>query len=114
MSICVHLDIEAKVGRLHPALEIATVRSGIKPGQLPSQVGSTPERETLVADNAEGEAGKDWRQGPKPLAVCHIADGRGGYSETTVQDHPWPNFTVRATGTSAAMIVATFAEMETV
>jgi len=73
-----------------------------------------PERETLVADNAEGEAGKDCRQGRNPLAVCHVSDGRGGYFETTVQDHPSPNLTARDTGTSADMTMTTFAEMGTV
>ena len=55
-----------------------------------------------------------WGQGRDPRTVCHISDGRGGYSETTVQDHPSPDFTTRPTVTCADMTMATFAGMETV
>ena len=80
--------------------------------QLPSPVGSTPGRETLVADNAEGEAGKDWRQGRDPRAVCHISDGRGGYTALTVKNHPPPDFTTCPIVTRANMTKTEFRRMK--
>ncbi len=52
------------------------VRFGIQLGQRPSQTRATPERKALVVDNAEGEAGKDWRQGRDPRALfdCQIRE----------------------------------------
>ena len=47
-------------------------------------------------NDAEGEAGQDWRQGRDRRTERHVSDGRGGYSVTTVQDHPSPDFTARA------------------
>ena len=47
-------------------------------------------------------------------ALIQAEGGRSGYSATTVQDHPSPDFTTRATGTSANMTMAAFAGMETV
>ena len=85
----------------------ATIRPGIQPGQLLSQTGTTPEREALVVDNAEGEAGEDWCQGRDPRAVCDVSNGRGGYSATTVQDHPSPDRTTQAIGTSADVMGTT-------
>jgi len=85
----------------------ATIRFGIQPGQLPSPVGITPKRKTLVADNAKGEAGQDRRQDRDPRAVCDVSNGRGGYSATTVQDHPSPDRTTQAIGTSADVMGTT-------
>ena len=67
---------------------------------------------TLGLKGMAEEIFDDWRQGRNPLAVCHLSDGRGGYSETPVQDHPLPNLTARATGTSADMTMTAFARMK--
>ena len=83
-----------------------------QPGQLPSSAGATPERQALVADDVEGEAGQDWRQGRGPRTACHVSDGRGGCSATTVQDHPSPDFTARPSVTRADMTIAASAKKE--
>ena len=41
---------------------------GGQPRQLPSPTDTTPERQTLVAYNVEGEAGEDWGLGRNPLS----------------------------------------------
>ena len=69
--------------------------------------------EALVVKDVEGETGQDWRQGRDPRTVRHVSDGRGGHSTTAVQDRPSPDFTTRATGTSADMTKRVFAGMET-
>ena len=48
-------------------------------GDFPSPADATPQRQTLVADDLEGEAGEDWGQGGGPGTVCQVSDGRGGY-----------------------------------
>ncbi len=53
----------------------AVIRVGVKPGQLSSQAGATPERKALVVDNVEGEADQDWCEGRHPRTVRHVPDG---------------------------------------
>ncbi len=55
----------------------------------------------------EGEADQDWCQGRDPRTVRHVSNGRGGYSATTVQDHPSPDRTTQAIGTSADVMGTT-------
>ena len=69
----------------------ATIRFGIQPGQFPSPVGITPKRKALVADDAEGEAGQDWRQDREPRPVRHVPIGRGGGAERLVPENLGPD-----------------------
>ena len=54
---------------------------------------ATPQRQTLVADEVEGEASQDWSRGRDPGMVCQVLDDQGGYAATTVQDYPGPDLT---------------------
>ena len=79
------------------------IRLGIQPGQLPSQAGATTECQALVVNDVEKKAGQDWRKGRCPRTVRHVSDDRCGYYARTVQEHPLPDLTARAAGTSADM-----------
>jgi len=79
---------------------------------IPSLAGATPQCQTLVVDEVEGEAGADWGQGRGPGTVRHVLDGRGGYSATTVQDHPWPYFMAGPSVTRADISETVLVEMK--
>ena len=51
---------------------------------IPSLAGATPQWQTLVVDEVEGEAGADWGQGRGPGTVWQVADGQGDCVATTV------------------------------
>ena len=53
----------------------------------------------LIADDVEREAGEDGGPG----TVCQVSACRGGYSATTVQDHPGPDLTAGPSVTRADM-----------
>ena len=74
--------------------------------------GNEGKRKALVVDDAEGEASQDRRQGRGSLGIRYLSDGRSGHSETTVQDHPSPDFTTWSTVTRADMTVAVSAKKE--
>jgi hypothetical protein len=42
----------------------------------------------LVADEPEGKADQDWREGRQPRPLCRLPDGRGRHSEKPVHRHP--------------------------
>ena len=48
-------------------------------GGRPGPTDATSLRQTLAADDVEGETGGDWGQGHGPHTVCYVSDGRGGY-----------------------------------
>ena len=45
----------------------------------------------VVADDAAGEAGEDWRQGGQPWPLRHVPIGRGGRVEGPVPENPEPD-----------------------
>jgi hypothetical protein len=58
-------------------------------------------RGTLVADESEGEAHQDRREGRQPWALCRVPDGRGRHSAKSVRRHPADD---RGTAVAAGLI----------
>jgi hypothetical protein len=52
--------------------------------QLPAHAGDTGTDQGLVADEPEGEADQDWRQGRRSWPHCRLPDGRGRHSPADV------------------------------
>jgi hypothetical protein len=56
--------------------------------QFPAHVGDAGADQGLVADEPEGEADQDRREGRQPRALCGVPDGRGRNSEKPLRRHP--------------------------
>src|ERR1700731_3685754 len=56
--------------------------------QLSAHAGDAGADQGLVADEPEGKADQDWREGRQPRPLCRLPDGRGRHSEKPVHRHP--------------------------
>src|SRR3984893_9444030 len=56
--------------------------------QLSAHAGDARADQGLVADEPEGKADQDWREGRQPGPLCRLPDGRGRHSEKPVHRHP--------------------------
>ncbi len=56
--------------------------------QLSAHAGDAGADQGLVADEPEGKADQDWREGRSPRPLCRLPDGRGRHSEKPVHRHP--------------------------
>ena len=64
------------------------VRSGLQSGELSPAGGVAPLRESLDADNFEGKAHQDRREGGDSCPKGHLPDGRGGSPTGVVPGNP--------------------------
>src|SRR6516162_146715 len=51
--------------------------AGLQPRQLPAHAGDAGADQGLVADDLEGQADQDWREGGEPRPLHRVPDGRG-------------------------------------
>ncbi len=58
---------------------------------LMTQSGHSALLTNVVADDATGGAGQDWRQGREPRPVRHVPIGRGGGAEKLVPENLGPD-----------------------
>src|SRR5262245_15612562 len=65
--------------------------------QLPAHAGDTRADQGLVADEPEGEADQDRREGGEPRTLCRLPNGGGRHPTTNV-----PGYTAADRGTTAA------------
>src|SRR6202045_4434105 len=66
----------------------STSRAGLQSRQFPAHVGDAGADQGLVADQPEGEADQDRRQGRQLWSLRCIPDGRGLHSEKPLRRHP--------------------------
>src|ERR1700737_766188 len=76
----------------------STSRAGLQSRQFPAHVGDAGADQGLVADQPEGEADQDRREGRQLWSLRCIPDGRGRHSEKPLPQHPAIN---RGTATAA-------------
>jgi DDE family transposase len=58
----------------------APASCGLQSRQFPAHAGDARADQELVADELEGEADQDRRQGGEPWPLCRLSDGRGRHS----------------------------------
>src|SRR5271156_1340353 len=63
-------------------------RARLQSRQLPAHAGDAGADQRLVADEPQGKANQDRREGRAPRALRRLPDGRGRRSETSVRRHP--------------------------
>ena len=56
----------------------------LQPRQFPAHTGDAGADQGLVADDLEGQADLDRREGPQPWPLCHLPDGRGRHRTANV------------------------------
>ena len=63
-------------------------RARLQSRQLPAHAGDARADQGLVADQPEGEADQDRREGRQPRPLCRLPDGRGCRAEDAVRRDP--------------------------
>ena len=63
-------------------------RARLQSRQLPAHAGDARADQGLVADQPEGEADQDRREGRQPRPLCRLPDGRGRRAEDAVRRDP--------------------------
>ena len=61
--------------------------AGLQSRQFPAHFGDAGADQGLVADEFEGEAHQDRREGRQPWALCRVPDGRGRHPTASVRRH---------------------------
>jgi hypothetical protein len=61
---------------------------GVQSGQFHADAGDAEDRVTVVADQPQGEADQDRREGRQPRPLCDLPDGRGRGTATDVRRDP--------------------------
>jgi len=61
--------------------------AGLQSRQFPAHFGDAGADQGLVADESEGEAHQDRREGRQPWALCRVPDGRGRHPTESVRRH---------------------------
>src|ERR1700730_5472221 len=56
--------------------------------QLSAHAGDAGADQGLVADEPEGKADQDWREGRQPRPLCRLPDGRGRHPQNSVRRYP--------------------------
>src|SRR5262249_28933293 len=83
-----------------PAASCARLQSR----QFPAHAGDAGADQGLVADEPEGEADQDRREGGEPRPLCYLPDGRGRHRTANVPGNSAPyRGTAAAATTSASM-----------
>ena len=72
--------------------------AGLQSRQFPAHAGDARADQELVADELEGEADQDRRQGGEPWPLCRLSDGRGRHPSANVPG----DFTAHCGTTAAA------------
>ena len=75
--------------------------AGLQSRQFPAHFGDAGADQGLVADEFEGEAHQDRREGRQPWALCRVPDGRGRHPTESVRRHSAAH---RGTSTAASHI----------
>src|SRR5262249_53277302 len=76
----------------------------LQPRQFPAHAGDAGADQGLVADDLEGQADQDRREGRQPWPLCHLPDGRGRHRTTNVpRDFAAHRGTTAAATTSAGV-----------
>ena len=79
-------------------------RARLQSRQLPAHAGDAGADQRLVADQPQGEADQDRRQGRQSRSLCCFPDGRGRRLASSVRRHPATDHrTAAATTTSAGV-----------
>lgn len=61
---------------------------GLQSGRLPADAGDARAHKGLVADEPEGKADRDWREGRRSRSLRFMRDGRGRHCEKSLRRRP--------------------------
>src|SRR5262249_31009832 len=75
----------------------------LQPRQFPAHAGDAGADQGLVADDLEGQADQDRREGGEPRPLCYLPDGRGRHRTANVRDIAADRETTAAATTSASV-----------